>query len=315
MGAPRAVSTTLELRQRFDPLHTPVHACINADPRLQPQLAFGFLDRDALGYSHHASPPIDIFFSSFVGHPGRELLFPSCWTVNREVGRSCAMASARTASFPRARLGAHLAPRRRPVQERARKTVELILDTAAALIEEAGVEAFNTNVLAERAGVRVRTVYRYFPNKLAVVTAVAERLAEEWDGWFEGFRELSDPRSNWRTLWVAYMGTFVEGVRRVPGGLAIRRAMRALPELQAVDRQDNERLARQLAAAIERRGVVASRGQLTTMARIIMETAVTVLDLALLEPQTQASALIEELKHMHLAYMEPYIEGRANRRR
>ena len=225
------------------------------------------------------------------------------------------MASARTASFPRAPLGAHLARRREPVQERARKTVELILDTAAALIEEAGVEAFNTNVLAERAGVRVRTVYRYFPNKLAVITAVAERLADEWDGWFEGFRALSDPRFSLRTLWVAYIGTFVDGIRRVPGGLAIRRAMRALPELQAIDRQDNERLARQLAAAIERRGVAVPRSRLTTMARIIIETAVTVLDLALLEPQAQASALIDELKRLHLAYMEAYIEGRANRRR
>ena len=225
------------------------------------------------------------------------------------------MASARTASYPRAPLGAHLARRREPVQERARKTVELILDTAAALIEEAGIEAFNTNVLAERAGVRVRTVYRYFPNKLAVITAVAERLADEWDGWFEGFRALSDPRSSWRTLWVAYIGTFVDGIRRVRGGLAIRRAMRALPELQAIDRQDNERLARQLAAAIERRGVVVPLTRLTTMARLIIETAVAVLDLALLEPQDQASALIDELKHMHLTYMEPYIESRANRRR
>jgi AcrR family transcriptional regulator len=225
------------------------------------------------------------------------------------------MASARTAAFPRALVGAHLARRREPVQERARKTVELILDTAAALIEEAGVDAFNTNVLAERAGVRVRTVYRYFPNKLAVITAVAERLAEEWDSWFEGFRALSDPRLSWRTLWVAYIGTFVDGIRRVPGGLAIRRAMRALPQLQAIDRQDNERLARQLAAAIERRGVAVPRSRLTTMARIIIETAVTVLDRALLEPQAQATALIDELKHMHLAYMEPYIEGRPSRHR
>jgi AcrR family transcriptional regulator len=225
------------------------------------------------------------------------------------------MASARTASLPRVRLGAHLARRREPVQERARKTVALILDTAAALIEEDGVEAFNTNVLAERAGVRVRTVYRYFPNKLAVISAVAERLAEEWDGWFEGFRALSDPRAGWRTVWVAYIDRFVGGIRHVPGGLAIRRAMRALPALQAIDRRDNERLARQLAAAIERRGVGLRRSRLTTMARMLIETAVTVLDLALLEPQAEARALIDELKCLHLTYLESCIGGRENRRR
>jgi AcrR family transcriptional regulator len=220
-----------------------------------------------------------------------------------------------TASLRRARLGAHLARRREPVQERARKTVDVILHTAATLIEEAGVEAFNTNVLADRAGVRVRTVYRYFPNKLAVLTAVAERLAAEWDGWFDGFRALSDPRASWRTLWTAYIDTFVRGIRRIPGGLAIRRAMRALPELQAIDRQDNERLARQLAAAIERRGVGLPRSGLTIMARMLIETAVAVLDLALLEPQAQASALIDELKRLQLTYLEASIEGHGNRRR
>jgi hypothetical protein len=47
---------------------------------------------------------------------------------------------------------------------------------------------------------------------------------------------------------------------------------------------------------------------------MLIETAVTVLDLALLVPQAQASALIDELKHMHLTYLEACLEGRATRR-
>lgn len=188
--------------------------------------------------------------------------------------------------------------------------MESILDTAAALIGEVGLEGFNTNLLAERAAVRVRTVYRYFPNKLAVMTALAERLSAEWDGWFDGFRALSDARNDWRKLWVEYVDTFVNGIRRTPGGLAIRRAMRALPELQRIDRQDNERLARQLAIALERRGVRLPRRHLTTVARILIETAVTVLDIALLEPRAHTRALIDELKNMQLAYLESCIGTR-----
>lgn len=224
------------------------------------------------------------------------------------------MTSTRKASAGRARPSAHLTPRRAPVQARAQKTVDAILDTAAALLDEVGVEGFNTNVLAERAAVRVRTVYRYFPNKLAVITAVAERLAVEWDGWFDGFRALADPRAGWRTLWTAYIDAFVDGIRRAPGGLAIRRAMRALPELRAIDARDNARLARQLAAALGRRGVGLSRGRLATMARIMVETAVTVLDLALLQPDAPTYALIEELKCMQLAYLEAAIGRRDHRR-
>src|SRR5208337_3897634 len=109
------------------------------------------------------------------------------------------MDSSRTRA--RAHPVTHLAPRRQPVQERAHKTVDLILDTAASLLAEAGIEAFNTNLLAQRAGLRIRTIYRYFPNKLAVMTALAERMAAEWDGWFDGFRALSDPRADWRVAW------------------------------------------------------------------------------------------------------------------
>jgi AcrR family transcriptional regulator len=225
------------------------------------------------------------------------------------------MAPVRTAASARRPLGAHLTPRRQPVQERAQKTLELILATAATLIDEVGVEAFNTNVLAARAAVRVRTVYRYFPNKLAVLRGVAERLAEEWDGWFDGFEALADPGADWRELWTGYVDTFVDGIRRVPGGLAIRRAMRALPELQAIDRRDNDRLARQLAAALERRGVALPRARLATVARMLIETAVAVLDLALFDPPAQARALIDELKRMQLAYLEPSIAGPARRRR
>ena len=138
---------------------------------------------------------------------------------------------------------AALSLRREPVQVRAQQSVEQILDAAARLLEESGVEAFNTNALAQRAGVRVRTVYRYFPNKLAVITALAERMATEWDGWFHGFETIADPRQDLQELWKSYIDRFVDGIRRAPGGLALRRAMRALPELQAIDQRDNERLA------------------------------------------------------------------------
>ncbi len=201
-----------------------------------------------------------------------------------------------------------LAPRRLPTQSRAKDTVEKILSAAAELLEEGGLGAFNTNLLAQRAEVRVRTVYRYFPNKLAVITALAERMTALWDGWFDGFRALADPESDWDKLWDSYIDTFVDGLRLTPGGLAIRRAMRALPELQIIDRQDNERLARELAAALKARGVAASHGRLLRVSRVLIETAVAVLDLVLLEPGRKTNPFIEELKKMHRAYIEEFVE-------
>jgi AcrR family transcriptional regulator len=201
------------------------------------------------------------------------------------------------------RSGPQLGRRRQPVQARARQSITQILDAAAALLQESGIEEFNTNALAARAGVRVRTIYRYFPNKLAVMTALAERMAEEWNGWFDGFEELAEPSTDLRGLWPRYIGTFMREIRRIPGGLALRRAMRAIPELQAIDRRDNERLAAHLAAALAHRGDQRPRRQVQADARVLIETAVAVLDLALLERPARARALVDALISMQLAYL------------
>jgi len=66
-------------------------------------------------------------------------------------------------------------PRKRPVQRRSRETVEAILDGAAQVFERHGYAAGTTNRIAERAGVSVGSVYEYFPNKDAIVVALAER--------------------------------------------------------------------------------------------------------------------------------------------
>jgi AcrR family transcriptional regulator len=64
--------------------------------------------------------------------------------------------------------------RRRPVQARAQARFDLILGTAAAMVAEAGAEALNTNHLARRAGIPVGSVYQYFPDKAALLTALAQ---------------------------------------------------------------------------------------------------------------------------------------------
>ncbi len=78
----------------------------------------------------------------------------------------------------RAAAPARLEPRKRPTQARARMTVEAILDAAEQLLERAGFEGTTTNAVAERAGVSVGSLYQYFPNKEAIVVAIADRFAD-----------------------------------------------------------------------------------------------------------------------------------------
>jgi AcrR family transcriptional regulator len=60
-------------------------------------------------------------------------------------------------------------PRKRPSQERARATVDALLEAAAQVLDAEGAEGFSTNKIAHRAGVSIGTLYQYFPNKESLV--------------------------------------------------------------------------------------------------------------------------------------------------
>lgn len=65
--------------------------------------------------------------------------------------------------------------RQTPRQKRARASVDFILDAATQVLERDGEAGFNTNAVAERAGVSIGTLYRYFPDKLAILKAMGMR--------------------------------------------------------------------------------------------------------------------------------------------
>jgi AcrR family transcriptional regulator len=70
-------------------------------------------------------------------------------------------------------------PRKRPRQARSRALYARILDEAARIFDAFGYHATTTNDIADAAGVSVGSLYQYFPNKDAVLVALAERHLDE----------------------------------------------------------------------------------------------------------------------------------------
>ena len=83
-----------------------------------------------------------------------------------------------------------LEPRKTPKQERARATCDAILEAAARIIAGQGLAAFNTNAVAERAGVSIGSLYQYFPNKDALMAALIQRQQEAQLGTFQAAAEM-----------------------------------------------------------------------------------------------------------------------------
>jgi len=62
-----------------------------------------------------------------------------------------------------------------PRQQRSIDRVEALLDTAEEVFGEVGYDRATTNLIAERSGVPVGTLYRWFPDKTALADGLAAR--------------------------------------------------------------------------------------------------------------------------------------------
>jgi AcrR family transcriptional regulator len=72
--------------------------------------------------------------------------------------------------------------RRVPKRARGQARVALILDASAELFARQGIESTTTNEIAAHAGISIGSLYQFFPNKDAIVEALARRYAEELRG-------------------------------------------------------------------------------------------------------------------------------------
>jgi AcrR family transcriptional regulator len=69
--------------------------------------------------------------------------------------------------------------KRRPVQARSQKTRTAILESTHAVMREQGVRAVTTNAVAAHSGIKVGSIYDYFPNKEAIIAEIYEtKLAQ-----------------------------------------------------------------------------------------------------------------------------------------
>jgi len=130
-----------------------------------------------------------------------------------------------------------LAAKKQPAQQRAAETVERILDQTAAALADIGFERLSTNIVCARAGLTPPALYRYFPNKYALLYELGRRLMQRQNALVPKWITPRALTGSVADLERALAGLLID-TRRVTaetiGGVWIMRALRAVPALQAV---------------------------------------------------------------------------------
>jgi len=172
----------------------------------------------------------------------------------------------------------HQTKLKRPSQARSVATFANILKASTDIIVERGVQGLNTNVVADRAGVNIGTVYHYFPDKTAILVELfridqeyrnkplTEKLSEicqatDLDRWADEMFNLS-----------------VELRESSPATTQLRRAFRAVPELVAIDREDTELYLDFISERLSERFVGLGRERARAATRLLIDVSMTILD-------------------------------------
>lgn len=193
-----------------------------------------------------------------------------------------------------------------PQRQRGRDTFEIILATAGELLAEVGFEKLTTNLVCERAGMTPPALYRYFPNKYALLTELAERLMAAQDAAVERFMRIKGYHS--RTLeevvaWnIALRKELIRVTRAQPGGLWILRAIRSVPVLQEVRNASRDKVLMVQARHVAEFYPEVPIGRLKSALRLAEQMAFTAIEMLIEDPLLDEDGIVEEVSWMTALY-------------
>ena len=207
-----------------------------------------------------------------------------------------------------------LLEKNKPQQERAKRTYDAILRAAAELLVEVGVERISTNLVAERAGITVPALYRYFPNKYAVLNALGAVLMDKQNAvfqkWFEHYFDAGNPRLLLQNAFEVLKQTY-EVTRRQVGGLEVVQALRAVAPLQEVRLASHRLVSAQFAhlvASLLERPVDEA---VQTRARLTIESGYAIVEMALEDQSLATDDLLREGSRMLQLYWQDYLRAQS----
>ncbi|RDJ00134.1 TetR/AcrR family transcriptional regulator [Dyella solisilvae] len=200
-----------------------------------------------------------------------------------------------------------LTPKLRPAQSRATETYEQLLEVTAQILTEVGFERLSTNMVCERAGLSPPALYRYFPNKYALLHELGRRLMEQQNALIAQWLTPEVFTGDTRTLERALTGLLLETYRitqQADGGMWILRALRAVPALQDVRLASAREVSNQATLRLSRVFPQIDPAQLELISRVADGMAFAALEMLFDDPSLDPTAVMGIVAATLASYFE-----------
>lgn len=197
--------------------------------------------------------------------------------------------------------------RRKPRQTRSQERVNRILDVAERLFVEAGYGATTTNAIATQAQVSIGSLYQFFPDKGAILQALALRYGELLH---QRLRAL-DAEAMIHLPLADYVERIVETTSGFfddyPGYYAIFMEVQGtVPELDQIETDMDAQLIAAWAIALQQRDSRLTAADGEAIAFVLVKAIGTLLWLSLGQEKPFKQRLIAETKRLTLSYLQSY---------
>ena len=197
-----------------------------------------------------------------------------------------------------------LTPRNAPIQKRALERRAKILEVTAELLEEVGQDDLTTILVAKRAEMSVGTLYHYFPNKYAILYA----LADQWLGEIDTvLQELEAERLETMSL-KKFVDKAVERMllayTNQRGLLPLVQAMFGVPELKDLDTAHDELIITSMARMFARLEVAERPAELSRLGRGFLEINHALLLVVVNQSKADSLKTLNDLKYVSLCLLE-----------
>jgi AcrR family transcriptional regulator len=272
-----------------------------------------------------ASPPRVVAATVFLRQILRQILRQVLWhilrywhrpvryvTIEFERDNPLRKTKHKRSAMAAARPHVELLEKNKPQQARAKRTYEAILTSAAQLLVEVGIERISTNQVAERAGITVPALYRYFPNKYAVLHALGSVLMDKqnavFEQWFDHYLALGDPQLMLDNIYELLRQTHDVTRERV-GGLELVHALRAVAPLREVRLESHRRVASQFATMV---GAFFDRPVdelLRAQTRLTIDTGYAIVEMALEDDSLQTETMLREGARIMQLYWQDFVRA------
>ncbi|AZE88713.1 TetR/AcrR family transcriptional regulator [Pseudomonas orientalis] len=220
------------------------------------------------------------------------------------------MVKPNTASARAATAGKTQDHKKPPAQQRSTETYERILVATAQTLCDVGIERLSTNLVCECAGLTPPALYRYFPNKYALLTVLGERLLEQQNGLIDQWitpQLLSGPPETLEAALAELILDTYRVTQATLGGMWILKGLRAVPALEHVRLDSHRKVSAAQAQILAAIFPQADPQQLATAARVAVEMIHATIELLFDESMDPKSvcAMVASMIVSHLDRLTP----------